>query len=258
MNTLWPYNTSSPQKYNSTPLPNMKFLIHGVEYTTSVEDTKLYLQDNVKGVFDVFRLRKTNKLGQWIDILPIFVVCRHDVKLHHFNKIRVVNNLKVSFSVFKEHKTLLQWHNCQQLGHTKNHCLRKPRCVKCRLNHSTLQCNILPKQKKCANCGRGRGSFLSPAAQANVLAIYYFSLNTISIPLIQKTLNNTGISTILKHIAAFINRLPSVLEVDHAIYELQNVIIIEADPFNASQWTKTVSTNKDIGLNIFQTELEGS
>ncbi|KAG5323254.1 GAGJ protein, partial [Acromyrmex heyeri] len=43
---------------------------------------------------------------------------------------------------------------CQGYGHTKNYCFKSPVCVKCAMNHLTLDCPTKGKIKevKCANC----------------------------------------------------------------------------------------------------------
>lgn len=43
---------------------------------------------------------------------------------------------------------------CQCLGHTKQYCLRDPRCIKCGDNHELANCKLAKSDPcKCANCG---------------------------------------------------------------------------------------------------------
>ncbi|XP_065219654.1 uncharacterized protein LOC135845118 [Planococcus citri] len=50
-------------------------------------------------------------------------------------------------------RELPQCKNCQQVGHTKTYCTRKPKCVKCGLDHETKQCRKKKENPaKCANC----------------------------------------------------------------------------------------------------------
>lgn len=77
----------------------------------------------------------------------------------------------VQICPLKGNKLVPQCKNCQEFGHTRNHCNKKPRCVKCGKGHLTTQC---PKERTvrptCANCKKDhpanyRGCVIAKEAQ---------------------------------------------------------------------------------------------
>lgn len=84
---------------------------------------------------------------------------------------RILYNV-VEICALKGSKLVPQCKNCQDFGHTKNHCNKAPRCVKCGKGHLTATCT---KQKtvraNCANCNGDhpanyRGCTVAKEAQA--------------------------------------------------------------------------------------------
>lgn len=68
-------------------------------------------------------------------------------------KIREILRQIVQICPMKGNKMIPQCKNCQEFGHTKNHCNKKARCVKCAQGHLTAQCNKPAEARaKCANC----------------------------------------------------------------------------------------------------------
>lgn len=41
----------------------------------------------------------------------------------------------------RKRRSIIQCHRCQQYGHSKNYCMRPPRCVKCGQSHKTSDCD---------------------------------------------------------------------------------------------------------------------
>ncbi|KAI5729135.1 hypothetical protein M8J77_005311 [Diaphorina citri] len=69
-------------------------------------------------------------------------------------KIREIMRQIVQICPMKGSKLVPQCKRCQEYGHTKNHCNKKPRCVKCAQGHLTVQCVKTKEMRpKCANCG---------------------------------------------------------------------------------------------------------
>jgi hypothetical protein len=54
-------------------------------------------------------------------------------------QIEHLQQCKVTFEAPKQKSDIAQCANCQRYGHTKNYCLRTPRCVKCSGTHLTSQ-----------------------------------------------------------------------------------------------------------------------
>jgi len=87
-------------------------------------------------------------------------------------KIKTILHNVVEICPIKGNKLVPQCKNCQEYGHTKNHCNKKPRCVKCGQGHLTATCQKLPQARpKCANCegdhpANYRGCTIAKEAQA--------------------------------------------------------------------------------------------
>lgn len=64
-----------------------------------------------------------------------------------------INNAIVQVEPPRKMHDLVQCHRCQEFGHSKSYCKKPARCVKCGMDHLTINCT---KQKetppKCANC----------------------------------------------------------------------------------------------------------
>ncbi|KAI5739525.1 hypothetical protein M8J77_020275 [Diaphorina citri] len=83
---------------------------------------------------------------------------------------RILYNV-VEICPLKGSKLIPQCKNCQEFGHTRNHCNKKPRCVKCGQGHLTTSC-VKPKTVRatCANCKKDhpanyRGCSIAKEAQ---------------------------------------------------------------------------------------------
>lgn len=70
-------------------------------------------------------------------------------------KIREILRQIVTLCPMKGSKIIPQCKRCQEFGHTKNHCNKKPRCVKCAQGHLTANCTKAKEVRPtCANCGK--------------------------------------------------------------------------------------------------------
>lgn len=96
----------------------------------------------------------------------------HEENIDSIYKINKILHNVVEICPLKGGKFVPQCKNCQEYGHTKNHCNKKPRCVKCGLDHLTVTCNKLPQARPCcANCqgdhpANYRGCIVAKEAQA--------------------------------------------------------------------------------------------
>lgn len=68
--------------------------------------------------------------------------------------IKSIYHTKVTMEYPRKQTTVVQCKRCQQYGHTKNHCMRPFRCVKCAENHKTSECMKVDRSTpaKCALC----------------------------------------------------------------------------------------------------------
>lgn len=86
--------------------------------------------------------------------IPVFYV---DLEPQHNNKdifnLRYLNQMKISVEAPYKKKEIIQCKRCQRFGHSKNHCNRPFRCVKCGSDHPTATCTKKPDTvATCANC----------------------------------------------------------------------------------------------------------
>lgn len=67
--------------------------------------------------------------------------------------IKYIDHCVVSIEAPHKRREEIQCHKCQDYGHSKNYCERRPRCVKCAGDHFTSECkqnmNVPPK---CVHC----------------------------------------------------------------------------------------------------------
>lgn len=73
--------------------------------------------------------------------LPIFII---ELKPQTNNKliydIKRLLNCNIYFEPPRPKREIPQCSNCQQYGHTKKYCHRKPKCIKCAGDHSSSTC----------------------------------------------------------------------------------------------------------------------
>lgn len=86
--------------------------------------------------------------------LPLFFVeLTPDVKNKEIYGLDHMLYSKVKVEPPRLRKEIPQCKNCQDFGHTKAYCHRKPKCVKCGNQHPTEDCTKSRKTaSKCANC----------------------------------------------------------------------------------------------------------
>lgn len=63
-------------------------------------------------------------------------------------------HVRITVESFKPRAGPPHCRRCQQIGHTKQYCLRNPRCIKCGGDHTSITCPLSKTDPcKCANCG---------------------------------------------------------------------------------------------------------
>lgn len=69
-------------------------------------------------------------------------------------EVRCIYHQIVTIEEPKKRNTIVQCQRCQQYGHTKNYCMRPPRCLKCAESHITKHCPKVDRSTPatCALC----------------------------------------------------------------------------------------------------------
>lgn len=86
--------------------------------------------------------------------LNMFVLSfSHDENVDSIYKLTKIMHNVVEICPLRGGKLVPQCKKCQDFGHTRNHCNKKPRCVKCGKGHITAECTKPAKTRAtCANC----------------------------------------------------------------------------------------------------------
>uniref|UniRef100_A0A1B0GHS3 Putative nucleic-acid-binding protein from transposon x-element n=1 Tax=Lutzomyia longipalpis TaxID=7200 RepID=A0A1B0GHS3_LUTLO len=129
-----------------------RVVLKGLHSSTKAEDIKTELERLGHKVQSIINVRqRTTKVP-----LSMFNVNleRKDSNKEIY-KINRMLHCVVEFQPPRAKRELPQCCRCQQFGHTKAYCSRKPRCVKCSGEHLTAECPRKERdpQVKCANCG---------------------------------------------------------------------------------------------------------
>lgn len=139
-----------------------RFVARGLPPSTSCNEIKNDVEKHGHTVTSIMNvIKKTTKDGKTNHIrYPLFYI---DILPNENNKdvykITGLADFDVKIEAPKKTRSIPQCTNCQQLGHTKNYCNRKPKCVKCAGDHVSSSCE---KQRdsaaKCALCGKDHTS----------------------------------------------------------------------------------------------------
>lgn len=128
----------------------LSVVIKGIPLSVSEDEIKDELTEKDFTIISVTRLLNRNKFP-----LPI---CAIDLPATESSadiyKVTTILQSIVTVEPRRKSATIPQCHRCQRVGHTKNYCALKPRCVKCTGEHMTSACT--KKQgvpPTCVNCG---------------------------------------------------------------------------------------------------------
>lgn len=121
--------------------------MHHTEDVTLIKDELRLLGHEVRNISNV--LHRDTKHP-----LPLFFI---DLEPAPNNKtifdVKHLNNTIVTFETPYKKREIVQCKRCQRFGHTKNHCNRPFRCVKCGNEHPTSNCSKIPDTPAvCVNC----------------------------------------------------------------------------------------------------------
>lgn len=137
--------------YENKQTRPIRVMAKGLDYSTEPEDIIEYLTR--KG----FKILKADAKLSAKEKKPLnmFILSfDNSENIDSIYKIPEILRQIVQICPMKGSKMIPQCKNCQEFSHTKNHCNKKPRCVKCAQGHLTAHCNKPSETRaKCANCG---------------------------------------------------------------------------------------------------------
>lgn len=137
--------------YENKQTRPIRVMAKGLDYTTEPEEIIEYLTR--KG----FKIIKADAKFSAKEKKPLnmFILSfDNSENIDSIYRIPEILRQIVQICPMKGSKIIPQCKNCQEFSHTKNHCNKKPRCVKCAQGHLTAHCNKSSEARaKCANCG---------------------------------------------------------------------------------------------------------
>jgi hypothetical protein len=98
-------------------------------------------------------MSKSDSDGNKHPINPVVVTTLPTTTLAHFKHITDICYYRVRIVKYTPTHTVSQCTNCQEFGHTRNYCKRRPICVRCSGNHDISECNRQTTTIKCSGCG---------------------------------------------------------------------------------------------------------
>jgi len=135
---------------------NFCFIIRNLHPSIDVARIKQALYQQGYKVKNIINLRKRIKTNDGYSYcqLPLH---RVEIESTEHNKevfeIKELLYTKVVIETPRKTLDIPQCSRCQQLGHTKNYCAKKVRCVKCAGDHLTKDCKKeIDTKPTCANC----------------------------------------------------------------------------------------------------------
>lgn len=154
-------NTFGKLEYHTYQLKNerpYRVVIRGLPATLNPSDIKAAIEEKghqVKNVLNIYK-KSTIDGNKVVKHFPLFYV---DISQKDNNKdifnITELLNCVVKMEPTKKVRGIPQCTNCQQLGHTKNFCMRRARCVKCAGAHHYKECKKQPgTAPTCALCNQ--------------------------------------------------------------------------------------------------------
>lgn len=127
-----------------------RVIIKGLHPTIPTEDIKaelIGLGHSVRSVTNVrSRLTKEPLSMFYVDLDP-------DPKNKTIYDIKYLNHALIKIEPPRRTNELVQCHRCQQFGHTKAYCKKPYRCVKCGMDHPTVECKKTAETPpRCVHC----------------------------------------------------------------------------------------------------------
>ena len=131
---------------------SFKVVLKNIHPSTDVDEIKAELLDRRHKVSNRYNIKHREiKLP-----LPLFIVeIEQNNNNKHIYSIKGLLNNRVVFEPPRPKKEVPQCGNCQQYGHMKSCCRRKPKCIKCAGDHASIDCDRKGRTPdvKCVLCG---------------------------------------------------------------------------------------------------------
>lgn len=128
-----------------------KVILKKIHPSTCIDDIKEALAERGHTTTNIWNIKDRMTKRP----LPIFVI---ELQANNNNKdIYNIKDLLHCCVVFEEprpKREIPQCANCQEYGHTKKYCRRRPKCIKCAQNHPSAECPVKGRldSVKCALC----------------------------------------------------------------------------------------------------------
>lgn len=130
---------------------SFKVVLKKIHPSTDIEDIKMALNELGHDATNIWNIKQS------ITKIPLhmFVVeLNPKANNKQIYDIKHLLNCRISVEPPKPVRNIPQCANCQQYGHTKKYCFRKPRCIKCTGNHLSRDCHQKERSNsvKCVLC----------------------------------------------------------------------------------------------------------
>jgi len=142
------YHTYQPQEEKA-----FRVVVRNLHPSTPTVEVGIAIEEigfTVRQVSNVLQKTTKNKL-------PIFFVDLEPAEINN-DIFGVTSLLHTKMKIEEPHKRkdVIQCHNCQEYGHTRNYCSYSPRCVRCGGHHPSSSCN--KSHESPAKCGLCEGN----------------------------------------------------------------------------------------------------
>lgn len=127
-----------------------RVVIKGLHHTTPTEDIKAQL---IARDYPVRTVTNAKSRASKEPLSMFFVELDPNPNNKTIYDLKHINHAIVKIEPPKRTNDLVQYHRCQQFGHTKSYCKNQFRCVKCGMDHSTAECKkTLDSPPRCVHC----------------------------------------------------------------------------------------------------------
>lgn len=128
-----------------------KVVLKNLHPSTDAEEIKAELEMQGHKVTNIWNVKQRNTKKA----LPLhFVELEPNSNNKQIYNIKSLLHCRVDFEPPRPKRDIPQCGNCQQYGHTKKYCFRKPKCIKCAGDHASSKCERKERSDsvKCILC----------------------------------------------------------------------------------------------------------
>ncbi|CAH1402029.1 unnamed protein product [Nezara viridula] len=102
---------------SQVPIPRPPPIVISSDYSPNE-----IIQEEVSGILDMRRLKKSSPDGSKNDISPILVTTTSEITIEDIKRVRAINRVIFTAVEYKENRGIPQCYRCQEFGHTTNLC----------------------------------------------------------------------------------------------------------------------------------------